>query len=368
MWTKEDWKEIDKLIEDGFITKRFNEKGNLFILNYGQKAQFDSVWNIYTMNSRGHIFDSETLELVTRPFSKFFNYEELRDRPLGITIPELPFDVFDKEDGSLGILYIDEGEYKISTRGSMESDQAKEGTKILKEKYPDVQFFPKVTYLFEIIYPENRIVLDYKGKRDLILLAMIDNETGADIDLHDIGFPMVKKYDGVSDYTKVKELFGDDNMEGFVIRFTNGFRMKIKLEEYVRLHRILTGVNARTIWDVMRNEEDLDSFLEGVPEEFEKWISNVHGELWSQFVTIETAALLVFREIKENIPREIFEDYREYKKLIAKEIFKKSAEGKISKDQISVVFSMIDEKDYQTTIWTMIKPSADRAFNKIGEE
>ena len=37
---------------------------------------------------------------------------------------------------------------------------------------------PGKTYLFEIIYPENRIVVDYGDYKGLVLIDVIDNETG----------------------------------------------------------------------------------------------------------------------------------------------------------------------------------------------
>ena len=363
MWTKEEWVEVNRLIDEGYITKRFNSDNSLYILNYGQKAQFESLWNKYTLNSRGHIYRADTNQIIARPFGKFFNYEEIINKDLGFDVPNLDFDAFDKADGSLGILYKDlNGDYKISTRGSMESEQAIEGTKILNEKYGDICFRPHVTYLFEIIFPENRIVIDYKDKRDLILLATIDTESGQDIPLYPFGMPLIKQYNGVTDFTTLKEKFGKDNMEGFVIKFSNGFRMKIKLEEYVRLHRILTGVNEKTIWDVLRNNESLESFLEGVPEEFETWIRKVDRELKDKFESIMEECISIKKEIDKKVSIEESIDYRDYKKKIAKEVLKIE-----NKDFIGVIFSMIDGRDFFDHIWKMIKPSGNVTYTKEEE-
>jgi RNA ligase len=70
-------------------------------------------------------------------------------------------------DGSLGILYKVDGKPYLATRGSFVSDQAVAGTAMLHERYGDYEFEDGFTYLFEIIYPENRIVIDYKGMSDL---------------------------------------------------------------------------------------------------------------------------------------------------------------------------------------------------------
>ena len=95
-------------------------------------------------------------------------------------IPQLPFEVFEKLDGSLGILYWLNNLPYIATRGSFESEQARHATEILHGRYQHTfsSMDTNKTYLFEIIYPENRIVVDYGEMDDLILLTVIDNQTG----------------------------------------------------------------------------------------------------------------------------------------------------------------------------------------------
>ena len=104
----------------------------------------------------------------------------------GSKLGELPdyksFEAFEKLDGSMGVLYImPDGEKAIASRGSFVSDQAKFATEYLNEKYSEVRFLPQYTYLFEIIYPENRIVLDYGNKKEIVLLAIRENHTGRDL-------------------------------------------------------------------------------------------------------------------------------------------------------------------------------------------
>jgi RNA ligase len=62
----------------------------------------------------------------------------------------------------------------------------------------------KATYLFENIYPANRIVVDYCTVDDLIMLTIIDNHTGVER-IEDIGFPIVKTHDGIDDLLQLKE-------------------------------------------------------------------------------------------------------------------------------------------------------------------
>jgi RNA ligase len=305
---------------------------------------------------RGLILD-EKGKVIARPLSKFFNVEEL-DK-LGITIPEISFEIFEKMDGSLGIIYRDTDQvYKVATRGSFNSDQAIYATNLLHEKYSHVldKLKDDRTYLVEIIFPENRIVVNYGLERKLVLLAILDKETGKDYPLEDIGFPLPKIYDGVSDYKDIRNKIEEEpNKEGYVVKFSNGFRMKVKLEEYVRLHRIVTGINERSVWEMLLEGNNLDSLLEKVPEEFETWIKEVSTRLCGMHQIIYKVAYDKFIEIRNDIPFNL--DKTEARKFFAKEVFKR-----INKEYSHLAFLLFDNKNPSKEIWEMIKPSGEKSF------
>lgn len=135
---------LDELISNGYITKRKHPAARLFIYNYTARAQYSDDWNEATLTCRGLITDGEG-NIVSRPFKKFFNLDQVQ------TLPDEPFQVFDKLDGSLGILFwIDDKPY-LASRGSFISEQAVEANKILATL--DTSVLDKsYTYLFEIIY------------------------------------------------------------------------------------------------------------------------------------------------------------------------------------------------------------------------
>ena len=184
-------------------------------------------------------------------------------------MPPTSFQVFDKLDGSLGILYWLGGKPFIASRGSFSSEQSDKANELLHQKYVDVipNLNPSYTYLFEIIYPENRVVVDYGNEEKLVLIGMVETKTGIELPLLDIGFPLVKEY---TNFSKIDELSQQqwENHEGFVIRFENGYRVKLKFEEYVRLHRILTQFSTVDIWECLSGETSLQILLENVPDEF----------------------------------------------------------------------------------------------------
>lgn len=333
---------LEELIATDYINVKKHPSAELYIYNYSPKAQYDNIWNEWTLICRGLILDGNH-KIVARPFPKFFNLGENQNQ----IIPDLPFEVFEKMDGSLGILYWIEDEPYIATRGSFTSNQALKATSILKTKYADSisKLEKSKTYLFEIIYPENRIVLDYGKAEKLVLLAIVDTNTGIEVDLCDIGFETVTKYEGLKDLYKLKDL-EKPNQEGFVVKFSNGYRIKIKFEEYVRIHRIVTQVSSYNIWEYLKSGQDLLPLLDKVPDEFYDWVKATHSNLVNQFSEIEKVV------------------FSEYKVLESR---KETALYFLSCSYPKVMFKMFINKPYDDVIWRMIKPKYERPFVKNEE-
>src|SRR6218665_3128285 len=137
---------LHDLIANDYINVQKHPRADLYIYNYSAKAQYDRVWNEWTLACRGLIMNAD-YEVEARPFKKFFNWGEIVTQ----VIPQEPFEIYEKMDGSLGILYwIDEIPY-IATRGSFNSDQAKVATEMLHTTY--ATSIPRLdktkTYLFE---------------------------------------------------------------------------------------------------------------------------------------------------------------------------------------------------------------------------
>ena len=242
-------------IASGLVSVR--SEGSLRILNYTPRATYDRAWNEATLTCRGLILD-EADRVVARPFPKFFGPAE----PDAPPVPEgRPMVVTEKLDGSLGIAYHHpEGGIRLATRGSLTSDQALVATDIWHEKYPGVQFGQGVTPLFEIVYPGNRIVTDYGDMRDLVLLAVIDVRTGADLPLDIIDWPgpRAPRYDFGSFAELVNQVSSSPEAarEGYVVRFDTGpdrphVRLKLKYPAYVVTHRMLTGLTAARVWEIV---------------------------------------------------------------------------------------------------------------------
>lgn len=245
---------LQAAVDEGLVTDR--RHGGLRILNYTNKATYSEAWDVVTTLCRGLVVDDRG-EVVARPFPKFFGVQE----PHAPAIPDgCAMHVTEKLDGSLGIAYRHDGQTWITTRGRLDSPQGRQGTDIWRERYDSVRFGPDVTPLFEVIYPENRVLVDYGTTRDLVLLAVIDIATGADLPLDAIDWPgpvaAVRRFGSVDEIIAGAEEDSDDALtEGFVARFDTGgdgphLRVKVKSGRYVDLHRLKYGLNARRVWAV----------------------------------------------------------------------------------------------------------------------
>lgn len=269
---------LTREIEGGYVRVQSHPSLPLFIYNYTEKTQFGRRWNPITLACRGLIVNDQ-LDVVARPFRKFFNWEENKN----VFSLDEPVMVTDKMDGSLGIMYQAVPGTKtvprISTRGSFTSDQAKHAQHVLDTKYHD--FYPRMgwTLLFEIVYPENRIVVDYDGMDDLVLLGGVDIVSGAvqgpEI-APDWPGPVVETFS----YRTLREALSAEprkGKEGLVIRsLMDGTMIKLKQEDYVQLHKIVTGLNERVVWERLAAGTDV---FDGIPDEWHDWVNSVASPL-----------------------------------------------------------------------------------------
>jgi len=331
----------------------------LSILNYTQVATFNpESWNHVTDKCRGLIYNPDTLEIVARGFEKFWNINDSRHpETMMENLPTSKGQITRKMDGSLGIAYEVNGKVSIATRGSFTSDQAVWATEWLNKQC--AYYWPgRWTPVFEIIYPENQIVVryDFSG---LMLLALIDNETGEEADRKFLewfafnnGFKVVAEFDKPLD-----ELVAEDtqNEEGYVVSWprpgTTPLRVKIKMATYCRLHKLLTQTNAVTVWEMLKDGQDVATLTQDVLTEFKQWIDGIEAGLLVKFREIETQAWIEFNKLAESW-----------------HLRKEFALQATQKQPVTaILFAMYDGKDYGPIIWKMLKPRGDEARFKTDD-
>jgi len=342
---------LEKYYQNGLLHKQTHPNHDLTIWNYSPKVQYERLWDDITLQCRGLVTNSKG-DVVARPFKKFFNYDEHTPEE----IPNEYFEVYEKMDGSLGILFYYNNEWIIATRGSFTSSQSIRGKELL-EKYNYNRLHPDYTYLFEIIYKENRIVCNYDFE-DIVLLGMIHTKSGDEINIHNnqedirfknmisnIGFRVVMLYKTWGEGYDILREEIPKHKEGYVIRFKNGFRMKIKGDEYKRLHRILTNISNRDIWEYLKENKPFDDILDKVPDEFYNWVKETARDLKIKFEDIDNNYNDIFNSINTINRKDFAEKAKQY-------------------PHSSLLFAMYDGKQTHKIIWKLLYPNHTKPFKK----
>lgn len=332
--------ELDAAIARGLISKRKHPTLPLYILNYTAEAQWNWEWTAVTLNCRGLVID-EDYNIIARSLPKFFSYEQLDGK-----LPEGNFVVEEKLDGSMLLVFKYKGNIVTATRGSFESDQAIKGKTFLPGNFDTNEGY---TWIFEVIYKENRVVVDYDFE-GLVLLAIVWADGTQSPNVHDyaelFGFRSPKRYS----FESLEEIlnYKEDNLEGFVLRYINldYDRVKIKLEEYKRLHRLITGVSEKTVWEAMK-EGKLPELLENVPDEFYRFVQEVKQRLEDHYNVIENDAKDFFVDLGDRKANALF--YQNFQ-------------------HPGILFHMLDGKDYSPMIWKLVRPEVTSVFKMVSED
>lgn len=369
-----DTKLLDIYLRDRIVNEaRHPEHRNLAIYNYGHVAQHENIWDNVTEHCRGLIVDTSTGDILARPFRKFFNLNtSFRPETHEQNLPNTPPRVLEKLDGSLGILYRYNNIPLIATRGSFASDQAKWATTWYLKQVSANTCWPKgYTPLFEIIYKENRIVVNYDFE-GLVLLGLVSIDTGFELSPEEVAsWASQNGLRVAQEYGKTLEECQADtspNTEGFVVQYWSNkapipLRLKIKTEDYVRLHKVITGLNAKGIWEHLSQGFAPEALYMPASQNkpFVDWCTHWIGVFQKMYASLEQLATEAFGRasikaradiarqqiINQGIPL----DARATRKYYALAFQEESP--KVT----GALWDMYDGKPYQLNLWKQIKPS-----------
>lgn len=259
------------------------QQGNVFRKTDGPHPAFElwcyvpdltvrNEWNEINSLARGLVLDTMA-ERIFWVMPKFFNFGQ---NGIGLdTLPKEWFYVENKWDGSMVVAWYDpyNKTWRCSTKGSFNSEQAQWAEAYLKKHGPSGDLDPGMTYIFEAIYPENRIVIDYKGKSSMVPLTCFDCD-GVEDDIipgmFDPEYFWPNKY---LPYYNIQELLDmakkeSYNVEGWIIKFASGLRVKIKTADYLRVHRLIAGITEKRVYEILIAGIDPVTAAAGLPDEF----------------------------------------------------------------------------------------------------
>lgn len=259
-----DYIDIDKLaryVEEGIVSARKHPTVPLTIYCYSKRATFENIWDDITIKTRGLIVDDKG-EIIARPFEKFFNLDtvdkpETHYRSLPTTAPE----AYEKLDGSLGIFWEYENFYGVASKGSFSSDHAAWATYWYSKTCKNHQWPAGYTPVFEMICQAVQThVVFYEMPDQLILLALINKETGEEMPYNDLyHYAFLNGLQTVEIFNKsVATVLDEDrsNKEGYVLSWPRPgqtpLKVKVKHETFLKLQKIVHAATPKNILDALK--------------------------------------------------------------------------------------------------------------------
>ena len=282
----ENWQE---LIEEKNI--KFSTEGPLAIFNYKQDCNFSDP---IVQEARGIIINLDSLEVVCWPFRKFGNWNESYADPIDWNTAR----VQEKLDGSIIKLWFDKlrDEWRFSTNSTIDASLANADSLTGESFYDLIKKadnykaipFDKLdkdnTYIFEIVSPQNRIVIEYPSCR-LYHIGTRTNISGRER-LVDIGIVKPAEYPlhslkecvdaaillnrGENGSVDISEQIPSVvEKEGFVVVDIHFNRIKIKSPDYLAIHHVIENGNLskEKVLTLLREDEiNVDDFCREYPE------------------------------------------------------------------------------------------------------
>lgn len=239
---------------------------------------------------RGIIFDTATGDILRRPFHKFFNVNEREETQEHAVDMSGDYDILEKLDGSMIAPFIVNGEMIWGTKMGA-TDVAKPVEEFVKNnpQYDEFRYLigSGFTPIFEWCSRKQRIVLDYREDQ-LVLTAIRDIKTGeyASYDrlvslAKSYDIPVIRQWDNtlveqwhsaVQRGNKTLSSFVNfvrdlEDIEGFVVRFSDGHMLKLKCDWYVQIHKAKEKIlQDRNIVELILDGK-LDDVMAHLPKE-----------------------------------------------------------------------------------------------------
>lgn len=258
----------------------------LYVLNYDQ---IESPKNHPITNECRSLvvtYQDDGWYIVSRSFDRFFNYGETQEE-YDIT----KMTAYEKVDGSIVSLFYWKGDWLYRTRSMIMPTSSVNGWDttwkdliepvLLEKGFKDYLHNPDMTYIFEVVGRENRVVTKY-DESAAYLLAVRVNKTGhySNVnfwcpELRGWKVPKYFTFETFSDCCKAAKELRDLN-EGFVLYDQYGTpKIKVKNPAYVAAHHLRgDGLNPKRIMQLVLMKE-VDEYLSIFPEDeehFQKYV------------------------------------------------------------------------------------------------
>lgn len=274
---------LDKLCEQFSVAANRHEYyPNLVQLKYNQIES--PMGEREVQECRGLIVDEDDdFKPIAFPYTKFFNHGQGHAAHIHWGSAE----VMEKLDGSIMTLYFYDGIWMVASSGLPDASGQVYGEGITFKKlfwrtWNELDYETPMTrgrelycYMFELMTPQNRVVIPYKTPR-IVLHGARNMSTGIEEDPVIVamawGWDCVKSYPltTLDEVIASAEAFGAIEGEGYVVCDHKFRRIKVKNPAYVAVHNLRDGWGPRRILQLVRQGEG-EEFLSYFPEFVEEY-------------------------------------------------------------------------------------------------
>lgn len=285
--------QILALIDNDPQLRRREHRNGLVIVN-ASKALFDLEYE-HQLFAKGIVYTRDPYKLVSMPLIKFHNegFNEISDAVTAdLTLKwNAELATIPKYDGTFIQMFGHEGEVYFSTRSVVEGmhieqegfDYIGAARQIAKENHPwlfDEVLKHPVTYMFELIHPDSRVITNYGDLKALQLIAisrpskhrqglMYGLITGWGPEqiypeLENADLNLRSKSKSISK-TIMESLNADPDVpEGIVVVMHNNVeivhRVKMKTDQYIAAHKLKYSCSFKSVVRLMLNSPNITSW------------------------------------------------------------------------------------------------------------
>ena len=254
------------------------------VANYTPECAYSGAWDEITRVCRGLVLRPDG-RVIGNSMPKFFNLGQPEVGEIPAEVPQ----IWEKADGVLAIVFWDDEvrAWDVTSRGNPESEFSVWARAFLARKGIRLNNLDvSKTYLAEMISPISRIVVDYGGREELRLLAVRNTQTGEEFSpeytrsgedypaAHYAGFTINRRFRHyeTTPADRLAEDMAEPNAEGFVLFYPrSGLRVKVKFADYVALHRSLTGLSTKSVWEALKAGKTLGDLFSVLHQDSLKW-------------------------------------------------------------------------------------------------
>lgn len=253
------------------VTCKLQSNG-LRVLKYKNRVFYKNLWTPELLECRGtvvDVVDDCRLQVIQRPFTKIFNFNERGTR----IHRDTPVQAVRKINGFMGALTWHNGAPLVSTTGSCDSEFVKMATEMLSQTdaFSLAEDIPNVTWIFEIVHPDDPHI--YPEQVGVYLLGSREKKWDAkqhyflevELDVLAIKYKLMRPETLHIEFGELVKLNREVDHEGFVCWTEDGYELKLKSPHYL-VTKFLARVNSNKFMDQI--DKDPDQLKRRVDEEY----------------------------------------------------------------------------------------------------